>query len=317
MFFLCKLCKIYILGYFKKRIKLYINCKFEALFKLLDLFQRDRNFLLSNFFPTFNLNETEQDLKYVYKHSTRQLFTFAGIQEEAHDIVIDLIPKLKEALSKNKIVLIKVDAYQQNFSTKFFHKKHLKHNLLIYGYNSTNDACIVFEYIYPLSSVFKEQIFKATDISIWYNEYVKYFYKSKKDIGATYYEYSLIKEPRKVNFLKKYKILLKKNTKRFLMSQEEISRFLENFDNCTKSDQEKYTLILLRLMKIFYFQITSLSKENAEKTPLLNVLSSTIDTLNLILLKINKKLPINDNIIQSLYKNEIIFKNLLEEWVNK
>ncbi|MGN1091089.1 MAG: hypothetical protein ACI4RJ_01170 [Alphaproteobacteria bacterium] len=164
-----------------------------------------------------------------------------------------------------------------------------------------------------MSTLFTKQIFSLDEIKNWYTAYVDYYYKTKRDMAATYCEYSEIKKSYKdVNYSEMYMNLLHKKLFFLKNSQAGIIQFLQNIKDYSPQKQEEITLCLIQLKKILQLQFKLFFSENISTNKrLIELITKSINTFQFILVKIKRYEAINKDLLSQLCSNELLFQNLL------
>lgn len=196
-------------------MKPFIDCKYESIYNVLKNFNKDAETL--DYLYYFKLKKTEKDLLKVNVESKVNFFDFLktfNIEEESYSKTFNLKRFLDENLKNGNCIVIKVDLFYQDFSNKYYMKKHKKHNVFIR--QIIDDNVWIIENEFADSENYIEMCIKFKNLEMWYNGYLENYFFNGKDIEDTLFVY----KENKNSYLKYSKYFKLLDKKKFLKNEK-------------------------------------------------------------------------------------------------
>lgn len=280
-------------------MKPFIDCKYESIYNVLKNFNKDAETL--DYLYYFKLKKTEKDLLKVNVESKVNFFDFLktfNIEEESYSKTFNLKRFLDENLKNGNCIVIKVDLFYQDFSNKYYMKKHKKHNVFIR--QIIDDNVWIIENEFADSENYIEMCIKFKNLEMWYNGYLENYFFNGKDIEDTLFVY----KENKNSYLKYSKYFKLLDKKKFLKNEKNNYNILIRYlTRKYSNDKEKQTF-----MNLLNYKIKEREKLNyIGFSYMKNIIDDEITLLRKIIRKIIKEEGFNEekNLLINLEKNRL------------
>lgn len=280
-------------------MKPFIDCKYESIYNVLKNFNKDAETL--DYLYYFKLKKTEKDLLKVNVESKVNFFDFLktfNIEEESYSKTFNLKRFLDENLKNGNCIVIKVDLFYQDFSNKYYMKKHKKHNVFIR--QIIDDNVWIIENEFADSENYIEMCIKFKNLEMWYNGYLENYFFNGKDIEDTLFVY----KENKNSYLKYSKYFKLLDKKKFLKNEKNNYNILIRYlTRKYLNDKEKQTF-----MNLLNYKIKEREKLNyIGFSYMKNIIDDEITLLRKIIRKIIKEEGFNEekNLLINLEKNRL------------
>ncbi|GLC79015.1 SDR family NAD(P)-dependent oxidoreductase [Lacrimispora brassicae] len=252
----------------------YKDCFYNSLFPVINYFSGDIGYFLANDMISYQYYKYIKDpIKFEIKYSPVQEETdiYRELDICCHDQkhVKDIITQLTLSISDGRPVIIWIDCFYLPIRSDVYHKEHLPHTLLVYGYHAQTKVFHIIEHRHKDNLSYEEKVVSYDDLLNCYYGYLKSFGKTRDN--STYYEYyaddslnpSIMPEHQKTieryvaNMLGKQDILIEGigqleliiNDLKLILSEEStlnnnLSQFVKKLNDVINAKQiEKYRLI--------------------------------------------------------------------------
>lgn len=285
-------------------MKPFIDCKYESIYNVLKNFNKDAETL--EYLYYFKINNTKNDLLKVDVESKINFSDFLkifNIEEKSYRKTLNLKKFLSKNLNKDNCAVIKVDLFYQDFSNKYYMKKHKKHNVFIK--QITDDNVWIIENEFADSENYIEKCIKFKNLEMWYNGYLENYFFTGKDVEDTLFVY---KENKNI-YLKKSKYFELLDKQSLLKNEKNNHNILIKYLTRTYSkDKENQTF-----MNLLNYKIKERKRLNyIGSSYIKNIIDNEITLLHKIIRKIIKEEEFNEEkiLLINLEKNRI--NNMLE-----
>lgn len=175
----------------------WIDCYSTAIFSiLLSRCSINRSYIYNNnYIYKYDRNE-RKDLGRVYvKMDVDKLVSNLLINKEKHNFAQDenIISNLKNYIDKSKIILLGIDMFYGISNTSQWHKHHIRHYILVEGYDDTKKCMYILE---TGEEGYQEYTFSYEDISTAAKNFTgeSYIYDVNSKFEAQMYDVSQLKK---------------------------------------------------------------------------------------------------------------------------
>lgn len=290
-------------------MKPFIDCKYEAIYNVLKNFNKDAETLeLLYYFKINNIKNNQLMVNVESKINFSDFLKIFNIEEKSYRKTL----KLKEFLIKNlknyNCAVIKVDLFYQEFSNKYYMKKHKKHNVFIKQIK--DDKVLIIENEFADSENYIEKCIKFKDLEKWYNGYLKNYFFTGEDVENTIFIYT----ENKNIYLKKAKYFALLDKQKILKTEKNNYNIMIQYMTKTNSNN-KENKIYINLLNYKIKERKRLDYISA--SCIKNIIDDEIRLLHEIIRKIAKEEEFDEEkkLFLKLEKNRI--NSILENEKNK
>ncbi|WP_167957222.1 BtrH N-terminal domain-containing protein [Anaerosporobacter faecicola] len=164
----------------------YRDCYYNSLFAVINHFKGDISYILANELQIYDYvakSVLSTGIVTLSMMPTNKLLEKMNIYYDAKEGKIEPC-EIYDALENDKPVILMVDCFEESIRQDYYHKEHLDHNLLIYGYNDEQKTFHIFEHSRTNRLDYKKTIIPVESAIHASNAYIRYFHENNKR-GAT------------------------------------------------------------------------------------------------------------------------------------
>lgn len=158
--------------------KLCFNNSFFPVVRFLG--KRELPFLINDIF-FYKLEKGEDWDKFSVEYSSHNYFEdlleYEGIKFEARDNCDNIVDDACESIDKGRPVLIWIDCFYDPLRNDTYHKRHMVHTLLIYGYNKEDKVFQIIDHKYRYSLSYAKHTISFRDLTNCYEGQLVNVYK--------------------------------------------------------------------------------------------------------------------------------------------
>nr|WP_279289745.1 SDR family NAD(P)-dependent oxidoreductase [Anaerocolumna cellulosilytica] len=171
----------------------YKSCFYNSLFPVVKYFRKDVLAFLTNQIIAYDYSDNSKIPLSVSYHSIKDnsiILNEIGIIAHAKNTSQDIIYDITSSITEGKPVILWVDSYYEPIRNDTFHKKHLAHSWLIYGFNETKRECYIIEHRHSDSLAYEKCVLGYDDVINSYEGFINNFQNDMTRIPS-YSNYSL------------------------------------------------------------------------------------------------------------------------------
>ncbi len=176
----------------------YYSCFNCALFPVLIYFDKSILPVLINGIPLYRLGDKCGNIslftEFDFIRDMKEILDDLGVSVEAKEISKDIVKDIIDSIAEDKPVIISVDCFYSSLRKDLYNKEHLRHSLLIFGYDQTKGTFKIIEQENRDTIIFNEIDISFEDIV---NSYKGFFESFFVEGEKTYLSFSAASEPGK------------------------------------------------------------------------------------------------------------------------
>lgn len=303
----------------------YRNCFYNSLFPIVHHFNGDiMPFILRDiivFQKSEDDNNNSYGIEYLAKDDLKHVCKQEDIEVDERYNSKEIILEIIEAISDDRPVVLWVDGYYESIRRDVYLKQHIKHSLLIYGYNQKEKLFNVIEHDRFENLSYKKCVIPYLDVEKAYYGYIENFLKGKE--AATHYVFNF-NEGNKRN--EKAQMPIKKYIREFaenMLNHKEaveasmmvLDDFIETYKKLSSSNIE----LRENIDYLIEFLNAVINAKNFEKYRLLRIFEDKSEIIELLDRIIEKweliRKPLIRFMYMPVYKPEVFelsYQNLIE-----
>lgn len=172
----------------------YRSCFYNAIIPVVEYcIHRIDSYIISDFGFTYNLDPDKENgtltMKTLDSLDRISYIKKLGIQCETQERCVDFVPRIKNAISNDKLVIVLVDCYYETFRVDTYHKNHWEHALLVNGFDKNNFHIVESEFIDSVK--YMQRTIEHAVLEECYNGFLDNIYDG--GYGRTFFEFSIDK----------------------------------------------------------------------------------------------------------------------------
>ncbi|WP_162463128.1 carbamoyltransferase C-terminal domain-containing protein [Paenibacillus psychroresistens] len=172
----------------------YKSCLYNSLFPAVFHFNKSIAPFLINDVIVYDITESVEGpqclIEYLPNKSLEEMLEDVGISYKGDRYADNLLKKVISAINQGRPVLFWVDCFDISIRADTFHKKHLPHTILVYGYDEETQILHIIEHKQSENLSYARRTIPMADIQKAYDGFHEHFHRHNP-IMETYYEFYL------------------------------------------------------------------------------------------------------------------------------
>ena len=261
----------------------YQSCFFNALFPVIKHFNKDIMPVLVNDVIVYDYNKelgpVSLGIKYLQVRPEEEMLESLRIGVNAKSQSDNLVEDLLESLANDRPVILKVDCFYEPIRDDAYQKNHWMHDMLIYGYNQSQQVFNIIEHKYRDTLSYEKKTLSFSDLEKAYKGFLINF--NINSDYATYMDFYNRGENSRTSKYEEIQRFLKNMTTK----KQELIAGLENlkmFAASTKGYAENEKIIMENLNNYVQMLNNIINAKYVEKYRLTHLLSDCQDVINIL-----------------------------------
>ena len=261
----------------------YQSCFFNALFPIIKHFNKDIMPVLINDVIVYDYNKelgpVSLGIKYLQVRPAEEMLESLCIGVNARSQSDNLVEDLVESLANDRPVILKVDCFYEPIREDAYQKNHWMHDMLIYGYNQTQQVFSIIEHKYRDTLSYEKKTLSFTDLDKAYKGFLDNF-NINSDYETYMDFYNRGENSKKIKYEEIQTFLRNMATKK-----QELIAGLENlkrFAAATKGYAENEKIIMENLNSYVQMLNNIINAKYVEKYRLTNLLGDSQGVIDIL-----------------------------------
>lgn len=164
----------------------YKNCFYNSFFPVVKHFNGNVMSYIVNDIIVYNYGKNNKlNVEYIPVKEIGQVMHDEGISMDAKEISENIVEDIKSALLNDRLVILWADCYYMSIRREMYHKNHLPHTWLIYGYDEKTREFMIIEHKNAENLAYDKLIVGFDELT---NAYKGYLQNPKDGIYSSYME---------------------------------------------------------------------------------------------------------------------------------
>ncbi|MCM3135809.1 BtrH N-terminal domain-containing protein [Paenibacillus polysaccharolyticus] len=170
----------------------FINCFYNSLFPIIELFGLEIDHFLINAIPTYCITSDEEVINFqmTYKELSpfHEICLNLGVFIETHQKVeTNFESFIIKSIQENKPIIMWIDCYYESIRSDTYLREHLPHTIVIYGYDSSTQLYSILEHDHKDNLTYTYKQISLEDLTKSYQGYLENFYVSENPTVFQFY----------------------------------------------------------------------------------------------------------------------------------